>query len=171
MEKTFTGNGMISEIKEINKSHVINPLTDFDKKVLDYEESDDKINRNGVKLTILNLDDTYEYIYCVVNNDQNCCETWGHMVLPDEYDDFIGAKLLSLDVVLSKDLINYINDPELAQGLYEYEDIVFINIQTSSGLLQITLYNDHNGYYGHQAAVCIGSDKENKLTNIFNEVI
>ena len=25
----------------------------------------------------------------------------------------------------------------------------FINIYTTKGLLQITIYNEHNGYYGH----------------------
>lgn len=43
-------------------------------------------------------------------------------------------------------------DEKTDGGLYEGE-AMFINFETSKGTLQFTLYNSHNGYYGHTAKV------------------
>ena len=30
---------------------------------------------------------------------------------------------------------------------------MFVNVETDKGLLQFVAYNEHNGYYGHEACV------------------
>ena len=32
-------------------------------------------------------------------------------------------------------------------------DTMFVNFETSSGTFQLTCYNSHNGYYGHDVTV------------------
>jgi hypothetical protein len=84
-----------------------------------------------------------------IENGQSCCENWGYFITNDDTKDFIGADVLSIDIV----------DTCLNKEAFEYEDeynersCMFVNIETSEGTLQFTAYNEHNGYYGHEAVV------------------
>jgi len=81
-----------------------------------------------------------------ITNEQSCCENWGYFMTNDDPSEFIGANLISVDIVdtcLVKDK---------APALYE-GDAMFVNFETSAGTLQFVAYNAHNGYYGHEAVV------------------
>ena len=81
-----------------------------------------------------------------IDNGQSCCENWGYLMSEDSFEEFIGAQYLSAQVVDSK-LATF----DLG-GVYE-SDCMFVNINTSKGLLQFVAYNEHNGYYSHEAVV------------------
>lgn len=81
-----------------------------------------------------------------ISNFQSCCENWGSIVSEDDFEDFIGSSLLNI----------YITDEELKS--YDFDeyfsgDCIFINIETNKGKLQLVVYNDHNGYYGHNVTI------------------
>jgi hypothetical protein len=82
-----------------------------------------------------------------ISNGQSCCEDWGYLTTNDNLDDFIGAEIreitktdTALDTKKIADRFEY--------GFYE-GGIIFINIETDKGTLQLAAYNSHNGYYGH----------------------
>ena len=94
-----------------------------------------------------------------ISNHQSCCESFGYISSEDDFDDYIGQELVSIervDTALNKDKIEkYINlDEEWESG-----DAMFININTPIGTLQFAVYNSHNGYYGHEVYI-----KSNQLT-------
>lgn len=81
-----------------------------------------------------------------IENGQCCCENWGYLMSEDSTSAFIGAKLLHTSVT----------DAELKH--YDVESVydgsaMFINIDTSAGRLQFVAYNEHNGYYSHDAVL------------------
>lgn len=80
---------------------------------------------------------TYEFL---IENHQSCCENWGHMVSQGETTQYVGETLL------------FISDVSLAYDEVEKGETAFIDVYTSLGVLTFTVYNDHNGYYGH---VCV----------------
>lgn len=77
---------------------------------------------------------------------QQCCENFGHLSSLDNFDEFVGAELIKWEVVDEQ-----LNTYELPK-LYEAE-LMFVNIHTNKGMFQFTAYNDHNGYYSHEAVV------------------
>lgn len=66
----------------------------------------------------------------------------------DNLDEFIGSKLLNVKIV--DEALN-VKTMEDLQG--EDTAIMFVNIETSAGLLQFVAHNSHNGYYSHEARV------------------
>lgn len=87
-----------------------------------------------------------QLIHFGISNEQCCCENWGYFMTNDNPEEFVGAKLLSIDIV-DECLVK-----EKAPDLYE-GGAMFVNFETDKGTLQFTAYNDHNGYYGHGAIV------------------
>ncbi|WP_163051659.1 DUF7448 domain-containing protein [Bacillus cereus] len=83
-----------------------------------------------------------------ISNEQNCCENWGYFLSEDNPVDFLGSELLRIEVTDTS--LNKSNLPEY--GLDE-GDVMFIDLVTSKGVLQFAAYNEHNGYYGHEAVV------------------
>jgi len=84
-----------------------------------------------------------------ISNNQSCCENFGCIITNDETKEFIGAELKSLAIV---DTV--LNNKKIEE--LEYLDsggAMFVNIETSEGLLQFVAYNAHNGYYGHYAVL------------------
>jgi len=79
-----------------------------------------------------------------ISNDQSCCENWGYFSSNDDFDEFIGSEILSIEMVDSA-----INVKKLESEQVDIDDCIFVNIKTSVGLLQFAVYNEHNGYYGH----------------------
>ena len=84
-----------------------------------------------------------------IDNGQCCCENWGYFMSEDDTSDFIGAKLI--DVKITDTLLKP-NDDFDVNDMYE-GDVMFVNVETDKGLLQFVAYNEHNGYYGHEACV------------------
>lgn len=77
---------------------------------------------------------------------QDCCENWGYLSSEDDFGSFIGSELKNV----------YVTDSELGTIVSNMkEDLdagsaMFINVETTNGLLQFVAYNEHNGYYGHE---------------------
>lgn len=84
-----------------------------------------------------------------VQDGQSCCENYGYFMSEDNVSDFEGSELLSLEITDTQ--LKPCEDFN-ANDMYE-GDVMFVNINTSKGLLQFVAYNEHNGYYGHEAVV------------------
>lgn len=82
----------------------------------------------------------------LIDNGQCCCESWGYFYSNDDEQEFIGANLLEVnltDTALNKSKVE-------ESGYYEEEcGIQFVDFVTDKGVLQLAVYNAHNGYYGH----------------------
>ena len=86
-----------------------------------------------------------------IDNSQSCCERWGYFMSEDNFDDYINSQLL--DIKLTDTFLNETkmkeNDVEsLSEG-----GIMFVDIKTNEGVLQFVAYNEHNGWYGHEAKI------------------
>lgn len=112
--------------------------------------------QDGFKITT-----TEQEIYLVIDNIQCCCENFGYFMSEDNIDNFIGTELLDIKITdtmnksITVDVLkeNYLDfDPEGNIDIYD-GDIMFVDIITSNGVLQFVAYNEHNGYYGHDAWV------------------
>lgn len=86
-----------------------------------------------------------------IDNGQSCCENWGYITSEDNYEDFIGAELISVSGVDSK--LAHVELPDVYEG-----DTMFVNFVTSEGVLQFVAYNEHNGYYSHEAVLIVGGN-------------
>jgi len=82
-----------------------------------------------------------------IDNCQCCCENWGYFMSEDDLNDFIGANLITVKVTDTA-----LKTWEEIEDMYE-GDAMFVNLETTNGLLQFVAYNEHNGYYGHEACV------------------
>ena len=87
--------------------------------------------------------------YFLIDQDQCCCESFGYLSTPDDFNDFIGADLLSIKRVTVNDCVKQNDLEERMNQKFDPAQTMFINIETSNGLLQLAAYNEHNGYYGH----------------------
>jgi hypothetical protein len=81
-----------------------------------------------------------------ISNGQGCCERWGYLMSEDNLSGYIGAEYLGIEAV--GQALEHVEVTEVYEG-----GIMFINIKTSKGLLQFVAYNEHNGYYSHEAVV------------------
>lgn len=78
-------------------------------------------------------------------NGHCCCEKWGYLSSEDDFGSFIGSELKNV----------YVTDTKLETIVPKMEEdldagsAMFINVETTKGLLQFAAYNEHNGYYGH----------------------
>ena len=97
---------------------------------------------------------TEQVIKLLIDDEGQCCENWGYFMSEDDINDFVGADLLDIKIT----------DTELREGLLEQHEldvndrwfeggVMFVDIITSNGVLQFVAYNEHNGYYGHEAKV------------------
>lgn len=89
-----------------------------------------------------------EYLF-LIDNYENCCEDWGYLSTPDELSDYVGADLLSVKRVTVNDCVENKNLKDMMKQEYDPTNTMFVNVETSNGLLQFAAYNQHNGYYGH----------------------
>ena len=114
-------------------------------KILEIKEVD------NIRLRTHTWDEDYEgYIIktedkdykVLITNGQSCCESFGYIQSEDDLTEFIGAELLSVQTT----------DVALVKVDVEYDyagDIMFVDFNTSKGTFQLSVYNYHNGYYGH----------------------
>jgi len=86
-----------------------------------------------------------------IENEQLCCEAWGYIISEDNLEDFVGAVLA--EVYLTDTALKTYEDLPEEGDLFHLSDCMFVNFVTSAGLLQFVAYNEHNGYYGHDAVV------------------
>lgn len=84
-----------------------------------------------------------------ISNGQSCCEEYGYLTTNDDIKDFEGAELLSVAIVDTA-----LNNKKIEELEYLGEGgAMFVNLETSNGILQLVAYNCHNGYYGHDAVL------------------
>lgn len=84
-----------------------------------------------------------------ISDSQCCCETFGCIITNDDINDFIGSELKGISITDTA-----LNNNKIEE--LEYLDCggaMFVNFETSEGLLQFVAYNSHNGYYGHDAVL------------------
>lgn len=109
-------------------------------------------------------DGDYKGIYITTNKavlkfeigaDRQCCEHFGYFSYSEfdkPYEHFIDAEIyqifISNDEAENKKVFD-ITD-EVKHQMYDIDAAVFINVMTSKGKMQIVIYNEHNGYYGHE---------------------
>ncbi len=91
-----------------------------------------------------------------ISNGQSCCENWGYLTSEDNdnFNSFIGAELLEVkvtDTALSTVVIENLKEVSNAETM-------FVTFETANGTFQIVAYNDHNGYYGHDAVLITNSE-------------
>ena len=72
------------------------------------------------------------------DDGQNCCER-RYMQTDDNLEDYIGAKLLGVEIKEAPDIIDDIG---------EKHEVQFLEIKTDRGVLTMANHNEHNGYYG-----------------------
>ncbi len=99
---------------------------------------------------------TYEGYVVVLSDDseikmgirsgQSCCEDYGYLTSQEDFEDFIGAEFHSVSVTDAA-LCHY-DVPSVYDG-----NAMFITLDTSEGTLQFVAYNEHNGYYSHEAVL------------------
>jgi hypothetical protein len=79
-----------------------------------------------------------------ITNQQGCCESWGHVCSEDNPQDFVGAEIT--DIFITDDGLETtkVKVSEVYDG-----GVVFVTLNTNKGKLQFAVYNEHNGYYGH----------------------
>lgn len=85
-------------------------------------------------------------IKLLIEDLPNCCENWGYFMSEDTLDDYIGAELLNISI--TDTALKTFDVKEVYEGY-----VMFVNLETNRGVLQFVAYNDHNGYYGHEATV------------------
>ena len=89
---------------------------------------------------IITEDDLY---FIMIGNSQNCCEEYGIIVSNDDLSYYEGSNLID---------IKTIKEYNTMSGCRE-TNTLFVNIETSKGVLQFNVYNTHNGYYGHDVEI------------------
>ena len=92
---------------------------------------------------------SHQEIKLGIKDGQGCCEESGYFISEDDFKDFIGSELINVKIT---DTLLKENDSYDIKGMYE-GSTMFVDIITSKGTLQFVAYNEHNGYYGHDACV------------------
>lgn len=87
---------------------------------------------------------TYSFL---IHNWQSCCESWGYFSSEDDLQSFAGANLLDIRVT---DTALKNTELKMKQGYLTVGDCIFVTVKTDRGDFQLTVYNSHNGYYGHE---------------------
>ena len=94
-----------------------------------------------------------------INTGQSCCEVYGYLISLDDYKSLVGAEVLKVETVDTS-----CNPRALEYNCITEEACIFVNIVTNKGTFQITVYNSHNGYYGHSVYV---SNCDKVLSNTY----
>lgn len=92
--------------------------------------------------------------YVLIGNGQCCCESWGYCSSEDDFSKFIGKNLkeVYLTDIDCKTLECRKNKED--EDLCFYDNIQFVNFVTDENdLLQLSVYNSHNGWYGHSIRI------------------
>lgn len=113
-------------------------------KIEEIEEKNGYSNCAGYAITT-----NRQVVKMLIDNESCCCESWGYFMSEDNPQEFVGSSLINVtktDTALNTKKVEEVGD--LDSG-----GILFVNIETSKGLLQFVAHNAHNGYYGHSAYI------------------
>ena len=97
---------------------------------------------------------THEIISVLIDNNSRCCEYYGYMSTNDDITEFVGATLFNIE--LTDTALNTTKIAEMTEGFHydiDVEQIQFVNFVTNRGIMQLVVYNYHNGYYGHEILI------------------
>ena len=99
-----------------------------------------------------------QIITFAIDNNTQCCENYGYFATNDSISEFIGAELL--DVTLTNTALCTEKFEEILKKFHvdvndeeRTTETMFVNFETSKGILQFVAYNNHNGFYGHHARI------------------
>lgn len=98
--------------------------------------------------------------HLLIDNGQSCCESWGYLWSDDDLSRYIEKELLKVkvtDVALNTKMIE--KEKEIYEGAIKFVDFIF-----KDDVLQFAVYNNHNGYYGHD--ILIARDKKIILSDV-----
>ncbi len=93
--------------------------------------------------------------HVLIGSEQFCCETSGYLTSDDDIQQYIGAELREVRLTDTA-----LNSARVEASDY-YEDdggIQFVYFVTDRGVLQLAVYNAHNGYYGHSVLIARDED-------------
>mgnify|MGYP000876036974 FL=1 len=90
-------------------------------------------------------------ITLAISSVQSCCEHYGTILSEDDKSLYIGTELMSINFIdaCSYDECEVLKKSRLESCDVDVLDCAFINLNTDKGKLQFAVYNNHNGYYGH----------------------
>lgn len=107
-------------------------------------KSDEKYN--GVKVTTT---DDREY-WILIDNEQQCCEDWGYIYLNDDPEEFVGKQIICIQTTYEADGIHKAQLEVKTDVSVECADVMFVDfVMEDATVLQFAVYNEHNGFYGH----------------------
>lgn len=93
--------------------------------------------------------------YVLIENDQCCCEDWGYITTNDDIKDYLGKTIKEVNLTDTK-----LGNKKIEE--LEYLDcggVQFVNFNMTDGdVLQLAVYNAHNGYYGHGIIIAKNED-------------
>lgn len=99
----------------------------------------------------------HEYLI-LINNGQCCCENWGCFSSEDDFQKYVGKKLIKVELT-DTELNKKKYEEDLPYGL-DAGGIQFVDFVFADGsVLQFAVYNEHNGYYGHDIIIA----RDNKI--------
>lgn len=105
-------------------------------------------------------------IEIAVESGTSCCENWGYISSNDNFIDFYGAEILEIKYTRENNKLLETFELKLSEQCLELQDILFITLETTKGTLQFAVYNEHNGYYGHDCYVSCDFIKEMNFKKI-----
>ena len=94
--------------------------------------------------------------WLLIENGQYCCESWGYFSSSDNVQEFVKSTLK--EVKLFDTSLNAKKLIDNGRWINE-KDCMFVNFETNKGTLQFVVYNQHNGYYGHEVLLLKNENK------------
>ena len=101
---------------------------------------------------------TSDHIFQVlIDNESSCCEDFGYAITEDNPEVFVGANLLKVELTDTE------NSKFEATGDvptdFDCGGVQFVDFVTDIGVFQVAVFNDHNGYYGHDIKFVVDSEE------------
>lgn len=96
-------------------------------------------------------------IRVLIDNSQQCCENWGYFICNGEAtEQYIGKVLTEVRLTDTDCRTKMLEEHGLSTT---WTEIQFVDFCFADGdVLQIAVYNEHNGYYGHDILVLVNQD-------------
>lgn len=108
-----------------------------------------------------------EEMYFLIDNLQSCCENWGtYLYTPEDLREYVGADYLGYDESSCSEIEN-----GLKSEYVESDEICFLNIHTSKGIIDFAVYNSHNGFYAHDVVLKITNKKTGETSTPINDYL
>lgn len=96
------------------------------------------------------IETSLKTFYILIENGQDCCESWGYLTTNDDLSYFIGKEINKISLTDMN-----LSNKELEELEYLAEGgVQFLTMYMTDGeILQFAVYNSHNGYYGHSIVI------------------